>query len=144
MSYCTQADLTTRFGAAELLKATDRAAQGDPAPTEPDAAVIAAAIADASAEIDIALASCGVATPLSSPHAIIVAICCDLARARLYDDVSDDDTRQHPAHAAAKKASSLLDKIATGVLRVPGLATSDVIEVTSGESLMSRSSLTGW
>ena len=49
MAYCTLADLLDRYGVALLLAVSDR---GDVAPTEPDADLVARAIADADARID--------------------------------------------------------------------------------------------
>lgn len=80
MPYCTQSDLATRFGAAELIQLTDRANTGTA-----DAAVIAQAIADASAEIDGYLEG-AYALPLAVVPVNLTRIACDLARYRLYEN----------------------------------------------------------
>ena len=106
MSYATRADLEARFGADEAL---DLAGTGD--------VRIEAALADASAEIDAALAAAyrlplggaekspgtgaekspGTGAESSWPR--LVAIACDLARARLYDDVSSAEVSARAEHA---------------------------------------------
>lgn len=78
--YCTQADIITRFGQAELIQLTDTTASG-----EIDAAVVAQAIADAEAEIDAYLTA-RYDLPLASVPANLERIACDIARYRLYAD----------------------------------------------------------
>lgn len=100
MSYATRADLEARFGADEAL---DLAITGD--------ARLEAALADACAEIDAALAA-AYRLPLgggddSWPR--LVAIACDLARARLYDDVSSAEVS-----ARAEQARTALSRLADG------------------------------
>lgn len=74
MAYATRQDLADRFGADEI---------GDLAPA--DSGRDAAALADADAEIDAALAA-AYDLPLSGAYPALLAIACDLARLRLYDD----------------------------------------------------------
>jgi len=75
--YCTSYDMITRFGNDELVQRTDRANTGLINDT-----VLAQAISDATAEINAYLA--GFAMPSTST--ILIGICCDIARYRLYDD----------------------------------------------------------
>lgn len=82
MSYCTQSDLTTRFGAEELIQLTDRAATG-----VADAAVIAGAIADADAAINGYLAG-RYTLPLASVPSNLTRIACDLTRYYLYENAA--------------------------------------------------------
>ena len=108
MSYATRADLEARFGADEAL---DLSGTGDER--------IEAALADASAEVDAALAathrlplggaekSPGTGAASSWPR--LVAIACDLARARLYDDVSSAEVS-----ARAEQARTALTRLADG------------------------------
>ena len=132
MSYATRADLEARFGADEAL---DLSGTGDER--------IEAALADASAEIDAALAAAyrlplggaekspgtgaekspgtgaekspgtgaekspGTGAENNWPR--LVAIACDLARARLYDDVSSAEVS-----ARAEQARTALTRLADG------------------------------
>ena len=117
MTYATPQDLAARFGADEAL---DLAGTGE--------ARIDAALADAAAEIDAALAA-AYRLPLGDGDGSrgtraedesrgtrggrtwprLVAIACDLARARLYDDVSSDEVS-----ARADRARATLVRLAAG------------------------------
>ncbi|MBA4709570.1 gp436 family protein [Aquitalea aquatica] len=77
MAYATQDDMTARFGMREVVALTDRSLHG-----VIDAAVLQAALVDASAEIDGYLAA-RYAVPLAGPPRIICGYCCDIARYRL-------------------------------------------------------------
>jgi len=83
MSYCTQQDMTDRFGEPEIMQLTDRNNIG-----VIDVAVLLRAISDASAEIDSYLAK--YTLPLVTIPAVLVRICCDIARYYLYDDAMID------------------------------------------------------
>lgn len=80
MTYATQQDLVTRFGASELAQLTDEAAG-----VTINTATVAQALVDADAEIDGYL---GVryALPLTSVPALINRLACDIARFYLFDD----------------------------------------------------------
>ena len=93
VTYATRADLDARFGDDEI----DRL---DSAGTR-----VAAALADASAEIDGYLAR-AYRLPLEGSHPALTGICCDLARARLYDDSPPERVTD-----AAREARSRLDDI---------------------------------
>ena len=98
MSYATRADLSARFGADEAL---DLAGAGE--------ARIAAALADAGAEIDGALAA-AYRLPLGrGPWPRLVGIACDLARYALYDDVAPAEVS-----ARAEEARAALARLAGG------------------------------
>jgi len=105
MAYAVQADLEQRFGEAELVRLTDRAA---PPTGQVDAAVVTRAIADAEAEINGYLAS-RYTLPLGSTPEILKRLTCDLARYLLYDDVAPDQIRDR-----YKDAVALLKGIAEG------------------------------
>ena len=98
MTYATRADMEARFGAEEAL---DLAGM--------QAGRIEAALADAAAEIDAALAAAyrlplrGVSWPR------LVGIACDLARRALYDDVSPAEVT-----ARAERAQAALIRLASG------------------------------
>lgn len=78
MSYCTQADIETRFGQLELAQLTDRTGAG-----VPDGVAVAAAIADASAEIDGYIAA-RYTLPLNAIPKIITRIAVDVALYQLF------------------------------------------------------------
>lgn len=84
MPYCTQSDLVTRFGQAELVQLTDTTGSG-----QIDAAVVSQAIADAEAEIDAYLTA-RYSLPLASVPANLERLACDIARYRLYADRPTD------------------------------------------------------
>lgn len=79
MSYATQAQMTVRFGAEELLQLTDLNNVG-----HIDAAVVSVALADADAEINSYLAG-RYNLPLNQVSAELVRLACDIARYRLFD-----------------------------------------------------------
>lgn len=76
--YCTQANLVTRFGEAELIGNTDREGAGDIV-----AATVTAAILKASNTIDSYIGA-RYALPLASPDPVLQGLCEDLARHALY------------------------------------------------------------
>lgn len=98
MSYAAVADLRQRFGSHEiaLLDGT-----GDDRVT--------AALADAAAEIDAALADVFVLPLPAGPWPLLVALSCDLARHRLYDDEAPN-----PVRNAAMRARTRLRAVAAG------------------------------
>ncbi len=98
MSYATLSDLRARYGAGEI----DDLASGE-------AGRIDAALADATAEIDGVLGR-AFALPLAGgAYPALRAICCDLARQRLYDDAPTDAVAD-----AARRARALLAAMADG------------------------------
>ena len=112
MTYATRADMEARFGAEE---AVDLAGM--------QAGRIEAALADAAAEIDAALAAAYRLPLVGSSWPRLVGIACDLARRALYDDVSPEEvtTRAERAQAALARLASgeeaLLDGAGHPVLR---------------------------
>ncbi len=76
MPHATRADMEARYGAAEM-DALDRAGGFE------------AALADASAEIDAALAA-AYGAPAPGAHPALRGIACDLARERMYDDAAPE------------------------------------------------------
>ncbi|MBF0186015.1 MAG: DUF1320 domain-containing protein [Magnetococcales bacterium] len=80
MAYATIADLIQRYGEDELIQRSDRRAG-----RIRDDVVINQALADASAEIDSYLAS-RYSLPLSGVPDVLVRLCCDVARYRLWAD----------------------------------------------------------
>lgn len=114
MSYCTQADLTDRYGQAMLVQLTDRAS---PKSGLVDAAVIDRALADADAEIDGYLAA-RYALPLSSTPALLKDLAQRVAIYKLHRQVTPDKISQDYDLARAD-----LQRISKGdiVLQVAGI-----------------------
>lgn len=90
MTYATVADLTQAFTEREIAQLTNRAVTY--AETVDDA-VANAALGDATAIIDSALAV-RYAVPVASPPQALRAACLDIARFRLYDDAAPAIVRQ--------------------------------------------------
>lgn len=74
MAYATQADMTTRYGADDLMRLTDHSGTLD----QIDAAVLQTALDDATAEINGYLAKRH-ELPLASPPRILTTYCCRIA-----------------------------------------------------------------
>ena len=90
-----------------------------------DAKVIETAILDASVEMDAYLGNCAV-LPLATPYpALLVRLCCDLARYFLYKDKAPEAVR-----LAREDAISLLRRIASGEATFPGAAAQDTVVVS--------------
>lgn len=104
MPYAARADLVDRFGADEIDVLAPLAEGASPRAD--------AALADAHAEIDAALAETWT-LPLTGDWPALKAVCCDLARAMLYDD--DAPERVLGALASARKR---LGRIGRGEMRL--------------------------
>lgn len=103
MTYAIQADLETRFGAAEILQLADRDGDG-----LADSGVVAGALAEAAAEIDAYLAG-RYALPLASVPPVLVRLACDIARYRLMADNPLEEARTR-----YEDARRLLENLAAG------------------------------
>lgn len=103
MPYCTQQNMIDRFGVEELTELTDREQLG-----EIGQAVLDAAIADATADIDMYL-STRYTLPLSIVPAVLTRLCCDIARFYLHgNNVPEHINDRHDT------AIDLLESIAKG------------------------------
>lgn len=118
MTYAVQADLVDRFGTEELAQRTDRS-NG----TVIDTVVLGRALADADAEADSYLAT-RYALPLKTTPVVLVRLCSDIARYRLYDDGVPDTVRNRYQDAVA-----LLKRLASGEVQLAG---STVLAVATG------------
>lgn len=132
MAYATQADLVTRFGSAELAQLTDPVAGA-----QPDAGVIARALADADAQIDLALAK-RYALPLAAVPAVLVRIAADIARYLLWNDRATDQVR-----ARYKDACGLLDRIAAGDVQL-GDAAALTASTAAAAAVVARAPARRW
>ena len=109
MRYATQADLVARFGTTELAQLTDRTAG-----TVIDAAVVAAALADADALVDGYLAQ-RYALPVTPTPALLLRVACDIARFLLHGKAAGEKVRD-----AYDDALKLLRDLADGRAALPG------------------------
>ena len=100
MGYITQDELITRFTAREIETLTGG--------TEIDPAVVAAAIEDASGEIDAYLGR-RFRVPLTRPPAVVKMACAQIARYRLCDERTHAET-----DARYRQIIELLNDIADG------------------------------
>lgn len=89
MPYATVNDLKTAFGEREIAQLTQRRA--DYVETA-DATAGDAFLEQASSEIDSRLAV-RYAVPVAPPPKVLVALCCDIARYRLFDDAAPETVR---------------------------------------------------
>lgn len=132
MSYCTQDDLTTRYGESELIQLTDRAGLG-----EIDATALGQAIADTDAEIDARLGG-RYPVPLASVPPVLRRLACEICYYLLWHDQVPElvETR-------ARDARKLLAEIGAGSVSL-GLeqppAPSGGAEFTAGAHVWGRDS----
>lgn len=113
--YATVADLVTRSGERELIDLTDK---GDDSVGVVVPAVAEAAIADACGEVDGYL---GVRyrLPIAAPVPVmLVAVVCDIARFRLYDNRATEEVRKRYDDAVR-----WLRDVSRGVAVLPGADT---------------------
>lgn len=136
MMYCNNAGMVARFGEDELIRLTD------PGDGSMDSAAINAALSDASDEIDSYLAVRHT-LPLSSVPELLVRLCADIARYRLYDGRMLDEVEKRYDNSV-----KLLKDIVKGsaVLPLPTLtASSEVSTTRTGEDRQfTRESLEGF
>lgn len=117
MSYAAKADMLARFGTPEVVALTDRANLG-----VVDDTVLAAALAEADAEMDPYLAPRHV-LPLASVPKILTGFACDIARYRLSGaGVSETDA----VRLRYKDAVKFLEAVAAGRIGLGLDATSNV------------------
>lgn len=103
MTYCTQQNLTTRYGQDELIQLTDKANVG-----QLDTDVINSAIADAGSIIDGYLGGRFV-IPVSPVPRSLERIACEITRYYLYENLAPDEVKDR-----YNKAVAMLKDIASG------------------------------
>ncbi|MCY1297960.1 hypothetical protein D9M70_474200 [compost metagenome] len=141
-TYATLQDMLLRFDAAEMVCWTDT--DGSAGAVVP--AVFERAEADAAAIIDSHLQTGGYVLPLLHVPALLVGICCDLARARLAEHNTTEVITNRE-----KLAYDLLKRIAEGKLKL-GLPQeqaeaghgSDEAVITSAGSVWARDKSKGF
>ena len=136
MMYCDQQAMVARFGEVELIRLTDSGSG------QTDTNAVAAALSDASDEIDTYLAVQH-DLPLESTPDVLVRLCADIARYRLYDDRMLDEVKKR-----YDDAIKLLKEIARGsaLLPVTGKTTSSDIDTVRNreDRVFTRESLEGF
>ena len=105
MAYADTDRMVEVFGLDEMLQLTD--AETD-ALSETDAAKIRTALEDASALID-GYVRVRYSLPLNPPPALLVRVCCDIARFYLYRDKPTDTVKE-----AYRQWLDILKQISTG------------------------------
>ena len=123
MTYASSADMTARFGEAELAQLTDPESG-----RQLNSAVLGRALGDAEAEIDSYLGK-RYQLPLSTVPPVLQRLCCDMARYHLHTLVASETVRQR-----YEDAVSLLKKIASGDVELPTAA--PLVVTTSGSGNM--------
>lgn len=132
--YASQQDMIDRFGEDELIQLTDRNGTG-----EIDSDVLDRSIADAAAEIDSYLGG-RYTLPLTAVPQVLVRVCADIARYRLYDAQPTDLVASR-----YKADTQWLTQVANGVVQLgldPGnqsAAVSDGAQMQSGGRTFDRS-----
>lgn len=109
MAYATATDMAARFPQTELIDFTN--------PNNPDAetvneATLDIALEDASATIDAMLAK-RMTVPVSPVPPVLIAVCCDIARYRLYAARSTEEVEKRYDNAI-----KLLGNIAAGEINI--------------------------
>ncbi len=121
MTYATQADLETRYGALEVLQLADRDGSG-----AVDSGVVAAAITAAEVEIDGYLAV-KYALPLTLIPPLVTLLCCEIARYRLWSTAPSELVRNGYEDAVAQ-----LKRLASGAMRLIDVAGSEPVGGLNG------------
>lgn len=115
MAYCTEQDLTARFGADELAQVAP-AAGGEGL----DGDKIARACEDAAGEIDGYVAAAGLAVPLAPAPRIVVSVAADIARYRLHDDHASEQIAKRYDDAVRFLRAVAVGHVALGAQNLPG------------------------
>ena len=133
--YCTQADIEARFGQAELVQLTDRSRTGTV-----DAVAVAQAIGDATAEIDVYLAT-RYTLPLSAVPPVLVRVACDLAVYHLFAARRSGGVVES-VRDRYKDAVRLLENISKGSVTLgaepPPATADDLVMMVSAPAVWSR------
>lgn len=106
--YATQQNLIDRFGQDEVQQLSDRVGSG-----LIDDNIVDQALSDASDLID-GYVGVRYALPLATTPAILTRICCDLARANLYDDAPTDAVANNRDQAISQLKDISSGKLSLG------------------------------
>lgn len=134
--YCTQANLVTRFGEAELIANTDRESAAAIVPE-----IVTGAIVKASNTIDSYIGA-RYALPLASPDPVLQGLCEDLARHALYT-VERPEVVQKAYDAAIAHLKDISRGVARLAIPEPAAATPPQNEIlyAPGDRRVSREEL---
>jgi phage gp36-like protein len=137
VSYALVADLVARFGQREMIQLTDRST---PPADVVDPAVAQPALDAASAIMD-GFISVKYALPLTATSPLLVEICADVARFRLYADQAPEIVQKRN-----DSAMGMLRQIAQGVMKIDAASQeppprADVIETSGPERRTTRDQL---
>lgn len=140
MAYATLQDLIDRFGEREIIELTDRA---DPPADAADPDVAGAALTSASSVID-GFVAVRYGLPLAVTPALLVEICCDLARARLYRDQITEvvEGRRKDALMALRDIAS--GKMLLDVAGAEPAADGNKVYTDGAERVFTSTSMTGF
>lgn len=143
MSYATKQDLIDRFGATELIQATDRTNRP---PSMIDETVLARALADASSEVDGYVRKVA-RLPLTVVPGILVKRTADIARYYLHGKAAGKDDQVTRAYGEAVR---WLRDVAAGLTMLdedgeaPAPAADQAGRVSASEPVFTRRSLRGY
>lgn len=141
MAYASTQDMVSRFGMQEVIALTDRDNAG-----AIDEAVLASALAEATAEIEGHLAS-RYALPLADVPMLVMGFCCDIARYRLSGGsvLETDPTRNRYRDAVRTLELIGAGKVSLGLTPAgqPAPSSGGVL-IKSGESSFPAGSLEDW
>jgi phage gp36-like protein len=138
VNYATLADLIAQFGDREVVAIADRNRDG-----VVDQPIVDGAVQRASTKIDSYLAA-RYALPLTTVPAVLVEVCCDIAR---YNLCGAEVTETDVVRLRYKDAIKTLEQIRSGTLDVgltaAGQVVSDIpsVRVIGGSRAFSRGSL---
>ncbi|OUR62055.1 hypothetical protein A9Q74_06295 [Colwellia sp. 39_35_sub15_T18] len=133
MPYCTKQDLIDRFGEDELIDLTDRDNM-----SVIDETVLDQAIADGSAEMDGYLGG-RYQLPLVTVPPVLKALCCNIARYKLYDEQASEQVTKRYDSAIKFLFSVSKGEISLGVDGSGAKATStDLADIQSAGSIFAR------
>jgi len=139
MAYCIAQDLIDRFGESELISLTDRNGFD-----VIDNDVLSQAINDASAEMDGYLGG-RYQLPLDIVPPVLKALCCNVARYKLYDQQASEQVDKRYDAAIKFLFSVSKGEISLGVDATGSKATStDLADIQSAGSVFARSKSNGF
>lgn len=139
--YATQTDLEERFSASELSDVADRDRDGIV-----DAAVVDAALADASELIDGFLAG-RYALPLASVPGLVKGWCCDIARKRLHKDSPPEEVAKNYEDAMRQLRDVAVGRLTlqiAGIAPAGAAASDNQVLIHEAERLFTADSLRGF
>lgn len=131
--YCTQEDLTRRFGERELIDITDHENDG-----AINVDVLTRGIEDASAEMDGYIGR-ALPLPLLTIPKVLLPLACDITRYKLYDDQPTEQVIKRYDYAIDFLKSVAKGTVSLGVSSLgESTESNDLAEMQSGGSVFAR------